>query len=723
VRDITRFGGTGVTMRTLIIDNYDSYTFNLYQMIAQIADEEPLVIHNDQVSWEILNDLDFDNVVISPGPGSPVNEQDFGICRRVLLETDVPLLGVCLGHQGLGCVHGAPVVHAPEPVHGRLSHIYHDGSPLFRGIPQGFRAVRYHSLIVGDHLPDSLQKIAWTDNGLIMALRHRTKPHWGVQFHPESICTEYGVRLLTNFLELSNRRGGRREHSGHARYYSIVPTRESVPSATDPSPVEVCIRKLEIFRDPEQVFVDIFGEQPVAFWLDSSRVEPGLSRFSFMGTDTGDLSEAVKYSVGARNVVVTRHGTTHREDGTIFEYLDRRTKEMHCDLEGCPFDFAGGFVGYFGYELKAHCGANPTHRSELPDAMFLFADRFIAFDLFEKAIFLVCLVKKGHGDTAHRWFDDVEQRLRHLAPLPPPSPTLPGDGRVEFRLNRPYETYIDDIAKCKRCLVDGESYEICLTNKLSADISVEPLALYRNLRRINPAPYAVYLRFGEVAILSSSPERFLRVDRDGWAEAKPIKGTSRRGNDPAEDEILRHALRNGEKDRAENLMIVDLLRNDLGLVCEVGSVCVPKLMDVETYETVHQLVSTVRGKLRVDLGVVDCIRALFPGGSMTGAPKLRTMEIIDGLENEARGVYSGAIGFVALNGTTDLSIVIRTIVATRHSLSIGVGGAIVVQSDAEDEFEEMLLKSRALVRAIALTSRGDQDAATLHTRLDGSTLE
>ena len=697
-------------MKTLLIDNYDSFTFNLFQLLAGVNHEDPIVVRNDEASWGELEGLDFDNIVISPGPGRPEHAKDFGVCHEAIVATEVPLLGVCLGHQGLGHFSGGTVVHAPEVMHGRLSDIFHDESPLFAGISQGFPAVRYHSLCVSQPLPEHLEVTAWTQDGVVMGLAHRERPLWGVQFHPESISTTNGRRLMQNFRDLTEQAAGEVRSKGRRRAASRASTAvpHRAPAEADPAPrepLELKVRRLDHLCDAEIAFVHLYGQERDAFWLDSSRVSDERSRFSFMGAAGGPLSSIATYDVIAKELTLTTPEGTEVRRETIFDHLDRELRRIGAvGGQELPFDLTCGFVGYFGYELKGDTEGDVPYPSRIPDAAFIFADRLIAFDHLEAATYVLCLTDRAGAEAGERWVDDVSRRLDALPPLPPLDIAEDGssESAVEFRLSRDHETYIDDIERVRDYLREGESYEVCLTNKVWTDAAVDPLRLYRTLRHINPAPFSALLRFGDVAIASSSPERFLKVHRDGWVEAKPIKGTCERGRDPEEDRRLAETLRTDEKSRAENLMITDLLRNDLGRVCEIGTVHVPHLMAIETYETVHQLVSTVAGHLRPDLGPADCIRACFPGGSMTGAPKKRTMTIIDELEKEPRGVYSGAIGYLGLSGAADLNIVIRTVVMDGTTTSIGTGGAIVMQSDAEEEYEEILLKARAPMRAIRL---------------------
>jgi para-aminobenzoate synthetase len=371
----------------------------------------------------------------------------------------------------------------------------------------------------------------------------------------------------------------------------------------------------------------------------------------------------------------------------------------------------GGFVGYLGYECKADCGSSNTHKSDVPDAVQMLANRVIAVDHTTGRTYAMALCV-GEEPDALEWLEQAERTIRDA--LRAPTAELAATGTngdppsqpVIFRPGRGREQYLADIARCQSALSAGESYEVCLTDQIHTDASPDPWQLYRGLRRSNPAPFAAYLKLGEVAVVSSSPERFLSVDRERKVMARPIKGTAPRSADPVEDEATRKELQEDEKTFAEHLMIVDLLRNDLGRVCEVDSVRVPELMVIEQYATVHQMISNVVGTLEPGRSPIDCVRACFPGGSMTGAPKLRTMEIIDDIEREARGVYSGAIGYFGADGVVDLSIVIRTIVLRPGATTIGAGGAIVMQSDPEDEFEEILLKARAPMAAIARAVTG-----------------
>jgi para-aminobenzoate synthetase len=674
-------------VKTLIIDNYDSYTYNLFQLISEVNGDEAVVVRNDAATWEELSRQRFDNVVISPGPGTPERPGDFGICTDALATPDLPILGVCLGHQGLAHVNGGAVVQTPGAVHGRISPVFHDESPLFAGIPQGFAAVRYHSLRVDDVLPEAVRRRAWTADGTVMGLSHLQRPHWGVQFHPESVCTEHGRRLLENFRDLS--------HTSRARpRRARTPAERKRPSRPSGGP-QVFWRRIDELVDPETAFVRLYGRRRFAYWLDSSLVSDGLSRFSYMGASGGPLSRVVSYDAARRRVTARDAESVSTHDETIFSYLERELSSLACTAEGLPFDLTGGFAGYFGYEVKADCGSPLRHRSPWPDAQFILSDRLIVFDHLEGHTYTVCLAR--NEADARSWMEQTVRELKALAPLPAPAGSAAAN---EFTPWRERSRYLDDIAACKREIAAGESYEICLTNEFRSSAQVDPLTVYRELRRRNPAPHAAFLRFGRMSILSSSPERFLHIDRDGWIEAKPIKGTAPRGATAAEDDRIRDTLATSEKTRAENLMIVDLLRNDLGAVSQLGSVSVPKLMDVETYRTLHQLVSTIRGRRREDVSPVECIRAAFPPGSMTGAPKLRTMDIIDRLEGRPRGVYSGAIGFLGLNQAVDLSVVIRTLVADQAGCSIGTGGAIVAQSVPEEEHDETLLKARALLEAV-----------------------
>jgi para-aminobenzoate synthetase len=720
-------------MRTLLVDNYDSFTYNLFQYLAEVNGDAPLVIRNDELTLKDIGELQYDNIVISPGPGRPEREADFGVCRELILAATVPLLGVCLGHQGICAAFGGRIDYADVPVHGRTSAVHHSGDDLFANIPSPFTAVRYHSLIATE-LPPVLDTIAWTESRINMGLRHRLRPIWGVQFHPESIGTEFGKRLLTNFRDLTRRHA---QDAGERTATVRRPRRQTPASGSDTvdmpadakagsdeaaakaSRLELRYRKLPQRVDSESLFIGLFGDVEPAIWLDAAGSEN--ARFSYLGDATGPHAEQITYDVAARRIEIrTAHSSTHR-DQDIFSYLDAQLRLRAIGDTELPFSFNGGYVGYIGYEAKADCGGSRAYHAETPDAAFVFVDRFIAIDHAAAQIYIVCLDGQDEDARACAWLDAMIAKIETTAPADSRAPGGQAAG-FELRMRHSNDEYRRLIEQCHEAIRLGESYEICLTNSMGCTIGIDSLNAYRELRSRSPAPYASYLRLGGIAVLSSSPERFLRVDRQRIVESKPIKGTRRRGATLVEDESLRLQLANSDKDRAENLMIVDLVRHDLGSVCVIGSVEVPLIFAVESYATVHQLVSTVRGRLKPGVSAVGAARAAFPPGSMTGAPKIRTMQIIDRLEGGPRGVYSGAIGWFALNGAADLGVAIRTIVVQGDTISIGAGGAVVALSDPDSEVDEMLLKLQGTLQALrqrAVQLRDRQAARSAATSVNG----
>jgi para-aminobenzoate synthetase len=661
----------------LLIDNYDSFTFNLQHLLAAELGELPTVCRNDAIPFAALERGEFRALIISPGPGRPEEPADFGGCREAILGFDLPILGVCLGHQGIGTAFGGAIAAAPAPVHGEATEIRHSGAAMFAGVPERFEAVRYHSWVVAEPLPDCLEVTARAGDGTVMALAHRDRPVWGVQFHPESIGTAVGAAIVANFVAAA---GGGVNRSSHA----LAPKPEADHRKAAPAggaTWEVVVRELDGFPDPERAFSTLFGDQPDAFWLDDA----SGSGQSFVGASVGIGAERLTQQPGA--------------DPSIFDLLRRRLRERRVEVD-LPLDLPGGYVGYFGYGLKSSLGAPNRHEAETPDACFMAATRVLAFDHRRQRAFAVGLLAPGESrEAVEAELEEIGLRLRAI---PPAVAIAPGEiagpspfdsDRVALALDEP--GYLEAVATARRELVAGESYELCLTNRISVDVGdLDPFAAFARMRRLNPAPFGAFLRFGDLYVLSSSPERFLRIRRTGEVETRPVKGTRPRGVDPEEDERLREELRRSVKDRAENLMIVDLLRNDLSRVCEVGSVEVEELIGLETHPHVHQLVSTIRGRLREEHDPLACVEACFPGGSMTGAPKLRSMEILDRLEPVPRGVYSGALGYLGLSGEIDLDIVIRTAVIRDGVATVGSGGAVTVRSDPEAEWEEMLLKAR-----------------------------
>lgn len=701
-------------MKILIIDNYDSFTYNLFQQIAKISKSIPDVVKNDEISYSEINERDYDCIIISPGPGRPDVKEDFGVCAEVLLYYDKPILGVCLGHQGIGYFSGCEVIHAPEPIHGRLSEIYHNEIGLFKGLPQGFNVVRYHSLVVSEPLTKNLKRSAWTKDGILMGLEHETKPQWGIQYHPESVSTEYGNEIISRFFELTfefNKSKLPKSYNANALLSSQV--KKIIPYSP-----KIEYKVTDFRKDEEAIFYNLFGSSKYSFWLDSSKIIEGHSRFSMMGAVEDISGKAILYERNTKRLSILERGQTSVFEQDLFEFLAKEVENFPGKMPSLfPFNFNGGYIGYFGYELKSELGFKASHNSEVPDAALLFSNRFLVIDHKENKVYIIAIAKEDQElDLVRSWVNETFEKLCNLKPIPSVKGTDYIKDKLNFYSSQSQNEYIESIRKCITEINNGETYEVCLTNQLSVDLNLNPLELYLNLRKINPAQYSAFLHFENFSIACSSPEQFLKLDREKNISTKPIKGTIVRDADPIIDEQNKKKLREDEKFKAENLMIVDLLRNDLGRVCEIGSVSVPHLMVVETYETLNHLVSTVVGTLEQKYSIIDLVKATFPGGSVTGAPKKRTMEIIDKLEKVARGPYTGSIGYLSLCGCSEFNIIIRTAVLTENNIKIGCGGAIISLSDPQEEFDEILLKAFPLIKSIVFTVKGafDESYYTLH---------
>lgn len=756
-------GPSGATrpLRTLLIDNADSFTLNLFHLLAEVNECGPTLVPNDWAEFEMSVLDEFDNVVISPGPGTPERSADFGICAEVIEHSPIPVLGVCLGHQGIAHVHGGAVVHSPEPRHGRVSAIRHTETELFAGIPSPFSAVRYHSLAVTD-LPDCLEATAWSEDGVIQTLRHRSRPQWGVQFHPESIASEQARTLLRNFAELTVAWNRGTEHQDDGSVNEASDGEEFVSKSDLPAGTCAALNRSEATPHPtddrhhyildtdvlpqtfsdERLFAELFGDEPEAVWLDGNLPGNDSSRFSIMGAPSGPLSRVATGSV-PEGVVEVRSAGDESENVTessgFFDWLEAELASATVAVTGerteaqdikstfpglsalshdLPFDFRLGWVGYLGYELKAEVGSPNLHDSDLPDAVMMFLDRALVIDHDTNSIHLLALRQADDppGHAANQdWFDHTRARIASVpaeevsgtdqrrATSSKADTSTPAERRNPILVARhSRREYLDLIDQVQEKITDGETYEVCLTNMLecAVDPDASPLEMYLRLREDNPTPFGAFIRTREAVILSTSPERFLRIGADGRVESKPIKGTRPRGANPDEDEAIKAELAASVKDRSENLMIVDLVRHDLGRTAELGSVQVNTLFGIESYATVHQMVSTVSSRLAEDASPVACVRAAFPPGSMTGAPKLRTMTTIEELEAGPRGVYSGVVGYFSLGGAVDLSVVIRTLVVQGETLSYGVGGAIVALSDSEEEYEETVAKAAPVLRLL-----------------------
>jgi len=675
-------GFKGETTMIFLLDNHDSFTYNLYQYFGELG-EDIIVKRQDAITITAIEAMHPDLIVISPGPCTP-SEAPLSLAIIKHFMGRIPILGVCLGHQAIGQFFGGKVIKAKKPIHGKTAPILHDQQGVFTGLANPLEVTRYHSLVIErSTLPEELIITAESDDGEIMGIRHRTLPIEGIQFHPEAILTQSGHQLLKNAVQ-------------DAKKWQV-----------QHSPSPWIVKPLSISVSPFLLF-PAFKEEPSPFFLDSGNDYKELGRYSYMGSTP--FLEATAYPDHLELFWVNR---SHREIITLqksesLNFVNEAQTKYH--VQHSPFPFSGGAVGFFSYDLKNELEALPDDNTDdlnLPLWRFAWYDGIVIYDHLEHKYWVTACGIDEHGtchaDLAHARIESLEQLLNPFVPEQLEEPqdftAMTNPAGVTFSPIDPsvsHSQYLNDLKRVIDYIYAGDIYQANLTQRFSMAWEGDTWNLYSELHRQNPAPFAAFLPYSDFQILCSSPERFIRIQTDGQIETRPIKGTRPRGKSPADDQSEALELQNSPKDRAELTMIIDLERNDLGRICEFGTVKVSDLIQLEKYPTVWHLASTITGQLRRGLVPSDIIQAVFPGGSITGAPKIRAMEIIEELELYKRGLYTGSIGFMGFDGAWDFNIVIRTILLKDGKAYVHVGGGIVADSDPESEYYETLDKAKAL---------------------------
>ena len=438
---------------------------------------------------------------------------------------------------------------------------------------------------------------------------------------------------------------------------------------------------------------EVWAERPGTFLLGSGGEPGGLGRWSFLGS-----RPFARIMATGRQIEIVEAGQIRHLQGDPFRELQNLLRRFQKETSS-PLPFTGGAVGYFGYGLAHHLERLPQQARDdagLPDLVVGFYDGILAHDRQTGQIFATA---SGVAATAEQVMDTLLRDCRES--LAGPQSVLQADDRPTPRVTAALSKtdYLERIGRIRDYIRDGDVYQVNFTQRFDCALPCTPWQLWQRLSQLNPAPFAAWLNHPEVQIVSASPERFLRL-AGRTITTRPIKGTRPRGTTPEQDLARRRELETSEKDRAELLMIVDLERNDLGRVAIPGTVQVPELFAIETHPTVFHQVAEVTAELEPGLDIIDLLRATFPGGSISGAPKIRAMEIIDELEPGRRGPYTGALGWIGFNGDADLNIIIRTFACRHGHAWFQAGGGIVWDSDPEDEYAEMLDKGRALFRAL-----------------------
>ncbi|PQQ65652.1 hypothetical protein B9R14_01945 [Acetivibrio saccincola] len=716
-------------MRLLLIDNYDSFTYNVYQYLRELG-HDVYVFRNDKITLDDIREMSPDAIFLSPGPGTPA---DAGICIPVIKEFagKISIFGICLGHQAIGEAFGAVVSHAKTLMHGKTSII----KPLKKGVMKEFDkefvATRYHSLaIVKETLPDCLEITCESDDGEIMGVVHKVYNIEGVQFHPESVLTVEGKRILQCFLERTSK---------------LIQT----CSDNTKKIKQINLLKSNIRQFEQDTFMNIY--QYTHKITISESVYQMFRRIAYsIGTDKVFLLESAygpdidctKTIIGLfpsfeikldnkklivdsdceniKSVLKKIIGKVYREDNGVFDIDNDRFSNVfnvisksinQVNMHDLDIMINNGLVGYFGYEYLHYIEnvpRKPKNVLNLPDVHLKYFQVLIEVEYNSKEVLIIenrienreiegldeviSLIKNGKDKNST---DDF--RLQETD-----QSTFENEKcEMVVKSNITKERFFDIVAKAKKYIYDGDIFQVQLGQRLTVEgTNIEALDLYDKLRKINPSPYMFFWDSKEYKLIGDSPELQLRIE-NGEVMIRPIAGTSKgKGHDEISRNNIIEKLKNDAKENAEHIMLVDLARNDIGIMAIPGTVAVTQLMSVEEFSHVFHLTSTVVGRLNKGLNSMEVFEATFPAGTLTGAPKVRAMEIISELESEIRGPYGGAFGFFDFNGNIVSSIIIRTVLKMGEKLYLQASAGIVADSIDENEWMETIYKMKATYTAI-----------------------
>lgn len=486
---------------------------------------------------------------------------------------------------------------------------------------------------------------------------------------------------------------------------NIMPSREEFLSRARPGRViSVAAQLYNDTETPISVFKKVCEPSEYAFLLESVEMEEKIGRYSFLG-----LSPMTTFRVSGKQIEVVTNGRVERFEGEPIRFLnDWIARYKPEPVPGLP-PFQCGLIGYFGYDTVRWFEDIPRTKPDpllLPDCFLMAADRVIVFDHVKHTVSVIVSVFLDEGDDPAELYDTARERIDWIVRRMSEIVLAPGrlgqsgpGGGVSTGSNTTPEEFERMVERAKEYIHAGDIFQVVLSQRFSTEIEGDPFNVYRALRRVNPSPYMFYLKLGDLKVAGSSPEVLVRV-QNGVAVTRPLAGTRPRGETPEQDLLLEKELLADPKERAEHVMLVDLGRNDLGRICNYGSVRVTEQMQIERYSHVMHIVSNVEGDVQPGVPALEVLGACFPAGTVSGAPKVRAMEIIDELETESRGIYAGAVGYIDFSGNLDFCIAIRTIVIKGRTAYLQAGAGIVADSDPKGEYRETINKSKALLRAI-----------------------